>query len=73
MLTDHALQDSLALAAERLIRERLEVKEAYIAAYLASTGDSIEDVELVEQSHYTGTTVLTKYFLRRKDLTSSPA
>ena len=50
-----------------MVAERSAWKEAYIAMYLQSTHQTIEDVQLTESAYFSGNSVICTYFLRRKD------
>lgn len=57
------LDDQIAAACNAIATERVQQLEAMIRVFIAETGESVRDLELVEQRHSDAT---CSYWLRRR-------
>ena len=54
-------------AIRMLARQREELKEVYIDAYLAETGYTVDQCELVETIQQVDSTIQTTWFMRKRE------
>lgn len=61
-------QDQVTIIVDRLMIERAAHKQAYIDAYLAGTGYTIDQVQLVEEQIFDNALnrIVINYYLQRK-------